>query len=180
METGDDIFTLPSSQQPTQKRYISQRSMMSQSQRSQTQNKQRIARNYFENILMNCAVVLDNLECYIMGMYLLGMLCRRLKLIPSIEIDHITFVCKLRHELQSGSNQKRNVDEFLAGLESAMSVNGSLLKLLSGCKVTLTPTGVAKLSQESLIKDFMMVEFLEKELIRIIFKKISKLAAENT
>lgn len=105
---------------------------------------------------------------------------RRLKLITSIEIDHITFVCKLRHELQSGQSQKRNVAEFLVGLESAMSVNATLLKLLSGCKVALTSTSVAKLSQESLIKDFLMIDFLEKDLIPIIFKKISKLVTENT
>lgn len=66
---NDDIFTIPASQQLPPKKYISQRSMMSQSQRSQSQNKQRMARNYFEKILTNCAVVLDNLECYIMGTF---------------------------------------------------------------------------------------------------------------
>lgn len=98
-----------------------------------------------------------------------------LKLTTPIEIDHITFVCKLRHELQSG----QNVAEFLAGLESAMSNNQTLLKLLSGCKVSLQSSSVTKMSQESLIKDFLMVDFLEKGLIPIVFKKIRKLATEN-
>lgn len=62
-----DMFCVPASQPNTntQRRYISQRSMMQKTQ--QSQSSRTVARNYFEKSLIKCSVNLDNMDFYILG-----------------------------------------------------------------------------------------------------------------
>lgn len=63
----EDMFVIPASQITTQSRYISQRSMFSRTQHTSQASSNRLAKNYFEQVLQKCAVSLDVAECYVLG-----------------------------------------------------------------------------------------------------------------
>lgn len=63
----EDMFVIPASQITTQSRYISQRSMLSRTQHTSQASSNRLAKNYFEQTLIRCAVSLDVAECYVLG-----------------------------------------------------------------------------------------------------------------
>lgn len=154
------MFVIPASQITTQSRYISQRSMLSRTQASQCSSS-RLARNFFELALQKCAVTFDVPECYILAM------------------DHISLVSKLRQHLVANAEGQDRKAEFVAGLETAINCPEGLLKILSGCKVFYRNSDTAKLTQESLMQDFLMIDCIQDELQLILFDLLKRYSVEN-
>lgn len=171
----DDMFIIPASQITTQSRYVSQRSMLCRTQHrltghsatSVSSSSHRPARNYFERVLLRCAVNVDVAECYVLG------------------CDHIAFVGQLRRQLRCDPTFPANAGEFLNGLREEMRTPAQLVKLMSGCKVVIASAGggggepQSKLTQESLIQDFLMLDFVQDELRLLLFDQLKSLAGED-
>lgn len=61
----EDMFTIPCSQNPTQSRFSSQRSIMARTQSILAIQRQ--PKNYYENVLIKCGVGLESMECYVLS-----------------------------------------------------------------------------------------------------------------
>lgn len=95
------------------------------------------------------------------------------------DIDHITFVSKLRQTLRSDANFPANSKDFLAGLRDEMRSPATLAKLMSGCKVVLPQCDTPKLTQESLMQDFLMLDFVQDDLRVLLFGKLRSFALDE-
>lgn len=79
---------------------------------------------------------------------------------------------KVRDSLRSSDNYPDNVKDFISGVTDAMKSYIGLAKLFSGCKLGLLESDSIYQSQESLIKDLLMIDFLQVDLIEVLFEKI--------
>lgn len=116
---ADEFAEIPASQFIMPSRYISQRSVRLQSQLSMTQS---TPSSYFESVLRKSGVQLtarDSDSSY------------------TLKGDHLKFVRNLRKELKSHQKYPENVKSFLKGLNEAMRNPTQMIKLLSGCIVSL-------------------------------------------
>lgn len=55
----------------------------------------------------------------------------------------------------------------------------TLTKLFTGCKLSLPSSDTIYQSQESLIKDLLMIDFLQEDLIEILFEKIQAFVGDE-
>lgn len=178
MSADDDLAEVPASQFIMPSRYVSQRSIRMQSQVPATQL---TPSSYFESVLQKCGIRLT---------------ARHSEHSYTITCDHMKFVNNLRQELKSHAKYPENVQSFLSGLADAMKVQVQLTKLLSGCIVSCAPgdthctflitlsyrpqislpnSEVTKQSQESIMNDFLMVDFLQADIIEILLNKVKTL-----
>lgn len=117
--SNDDDFAVPSSQAIQPSRYISQRSARMKSQISYTQQ---TPISYYESVLGRCGVLLT---------------ARNSEASYSLNCDHLKFVIRLRKELTSHPKYPENVQNFLSGLIDTMKNQTQLIKVLSGCTVSI-------------------------------------------
>lgn len=85
----------------------------------------------------------------------------------------------MRDHLKHTDNFPDNIKDFISGLADAMKTNMSLEKLFTGCKLILSNVDNIYSSQESLIKDLLMIDFLQEDLIEILFEKIEKFVGDE-
>lgn len=149
---------IPASQPPTQRRYLSQRSTLCRTQ-SKTMN--RAPNSYFEMVLMKAGAELDDPESYILS------------------CDHLTFVNRFRNQLKNHQDFPNNVKTFMEGLEEVIKSHSTLVKLLSGCVISIPGVDTTIPSQDSLMLNFLMVEFIQKEIIEILTSKLLELAKDD-
>lgn len=121
----------------------------------------RIHRNYFEKVLHQCGVRFDCAEAYV------------------LEIDHISLVGQLRHQLCDDPTYPVNVREFLKGLHEEGRTASAMIKLMSGCKVQLPDCDASTLTQDSLVQDFLMLDVLKNEVRLMLFAKLKQYAGEE-
>lgn len=185
--SNDDDFVIPPSQAMQPSRYISQRSALIRSQLSYTQQ---TPMSYFESVLNRCGLVLTS---------------RNSEISYTLNCDHLKFVIRLRKELTSHPKYPENIQTFLSGLIDTMKNQNQLVKILSGCivsgpflehsflifplgnfsivslfiQITLPNSELSKPSQESLMNDFLMIDFMQKDIISILMRKIKALAVEE-
>lgn len=173
---------IPASQFIMPSRYISQRSVRTQSQLTNAQSTSQS--NYFESVLQKCNVQLS---------------ARNSETSFILKCDHLEFVNSLRKQLKAHPKYPENINTFLNGLIDAMRNSTQMIKLLSGCivsdekglqlrhsnlyllflQISLPGTDLTKPSQESLMNDFLMIDFLQSELIDIILTKVKTLSFEE-
>lgn len=79
---------------------------------------------------------------------------------------------KVRQLLRSNDTYPDNITEFIAGVTDAMKTHMALAKLFSHCKLSLPSSDNIYQSQESLIKDLLVIDFLQVHLIEVLFEKI--------
>uniref|UniRef100_A0AAG5DH85 Fanconi anemia group D2 protein n=1 Tax=Anopheles atroparvus TaxID=41427 RepID=A0AAG5DH85_ANOAO len=164
----DDLFgsqfSVPASQAPSQRRYLSQRSNLQRSQVVRTGR--RPPANYYESVLLMAGLSLDEPG----GVVLL-------------KCEPIVFMHKLKSVLRTNAEFPSNVDRFVAGIELTMKDRTNFLKLLECCQVMPTaPTcpnqtqvdPIRKPVQESLMKMFLLVDFLQLKLIELLFAYLVK------
>ncbi|KAJ6637078.1 Fanconi anemia group D2 protein like [Pseudolycoriella hygida] len=156
---NDNLFEIPSSQNPTQARFSSQRSIMARTQ--SILGNQRQPKNYFENVLIKCGVGLEAMECYV------------------LTLNHLKFVNKVREEIRSHDTFPENITEFVRGVADAIQTYMNLKKMFSGCTLSLPSSDNIYHSQESLIKDLLMIDFLQVHLIEVLFKKIETFVGDD-
>uniref|UniRef100_A0A182SBH1 Uncharacterized protein n=1 Tax=Anopheles maculatus TaxID=74869 RepID=A0A182SBH1_9DIPT len=156
-------FSVPASQAASQRRYLSQRSNL---QRSQVVKPgRRPPTNYYESVLLMAGLSLDEPGGVVV-----------------LKCEPIVFMHKLKNVLRTNADYPTNVDRFLAGIESTMKDRTSFLKLLECCQVVpSTATAydealqpVRKPVQESLMKMFLLVDFLQLKLIELLFGYLMK------
>lgn len=94
-------------------------------------------------------------------------------------MDHISFVSKLRCQLTATVDGRDRKSEFVLGLEEATRDPACLIKLLSGCKVNYRNSDTSKLTQDSLVQDFLMIDCIQDELQLILFDLLKTYAVEN-
>ncbi|XP_050081321.1 Fanconi anemia group D2 protein homolog [Anopheles maculipalpis] len=149
-------FSVPASQAASQRRYLSQRSNL---QRSQVVKPgRRPPTNYYESVLFMAGLSLDEPGGVVV-----------------LKCEPIVFMHKLKSVLRTNADYPTNVDRFLAGIETTMKDRTCFLKLLECCQVvpggaydeTMQP--VRKPVQESLMKMFLLVDFLQLKLIELLF-----------
>uniref|UniRef100_A0A182PS96 Fanconi anemia group D2 protein n=1 Tax=Anopheles epiroticus TaxID=199890 RepID=A0A182PS96_9DIPT len=156
-------FSVPASQAASQRRYLSQRSNL---QRSQVVKPgRRPPTNYYESVLFMAGLSLDEPAGAVV-----------------LKCEPIVFMHKLKSVLRTNADYPTNVDRFLAGIETTMKDRTSFLKLLECCQVvpsastidegTMQP--VRKPVQESLMKMFLLVDFLQLKLIELLFAYLMK------
>uniref|UniRef100_A0A182MP79 Uncharacterized protein n=1 Tax=Anopheles culicifacies TaxID=139723 RepID=A0A182MP79_9DIPT len=156
-------FSVPASQAASQRRYLSQRSNL---QRSQVVKPgRRPPTNYYESVLFMAGLSLDEPGGVVV-----------------LKCEPIVFMHKLKNVLRTNADYPTNVDRFLAGIESTMKDRACFLKLLECCQVmptmsaayddNLQPT--RKPVQESLMKMFLLVDFLQLKLIELLFSFLMK------
>ncbi|ETN67576.1 hypothetical protein AND_000597 [Anopheles darlingi] len=166
----DDIwssqFSVPASQAPSQRRYLSQRSNLQRSQSVKTGLRAPV--NYYESVLFMAGLSLDEPGGVVV-----------------LKCEPIVFMHKLKNVLRTNTDYPANVDRFLAGIKLTMNDRTNFLKLLECCQVQPTPpptTATAapvtqmasgevarKPVQESLMKMFLLVDFLQLKLIELLF-----------
>uniref|UniRef100_A0A182YL09 Fanconi anemia group D2 protein n=1 Tax=Anopheles stephensi TaxID=30069 RepID=A0A182YL09_ANOST len=151
-------FSVPASQAASQRRYLSQRSNL---QRSQVVKPgRRPPTNYYESVLFMAGLSLDEPGGVVV-----------------LKCEPIVFMHKLKSVLRTNADYPTNVDRFLAGIEATMKDRTSFLKLLECCQVVPSSATVhedalqpvRKPVQESLMKMFLLVDFLQLKLIELLF-----------
>uniref|UniRef100_A0A182W1S1 Fanconi anemia group D2 protein n=1 Tax=Anopheles minimus TaxID=112268 RepID=A0A182W1S1_9DIPT len=163
----DDLFgsqfSVPASQAASQRRYLSQRSNLQRSQVAKPGR--RPPTNYYESVLFMAGLSLDEPGGVVV-----------------LKCEPIVFMHKLKSVLRTNADYPANVDRFLAGIETTMKDRACFLKLLECCQVVPT-TSVAyddthqslrKPVQESLMKMFLLVDFLQLKLIELLFAYLMK------
>ncbi|XP_014088001.2 Fanconi anemia group D2 protein homolog [Bactrocera oleae] len=161
---GSSEENIPASQEATQ-RYLSQRSTIASTLgRTQSRNTSvRPPKSYFELVLIKSGVLLDEADNFILS------------------CDHITFVNKFREVFMKCANYMENVDMFKTGLNDALSPKCKYsLKLLSGCTINVPDQNCVYQSQESMIGNFLMVDFLQDAVIEVLLQKITEAASQRT
>lgn len=183
----DDI--IPASQFVQPSRYTSQRSIRMRSQMMMSNTTQQTPLSYFESVLSRCGVELT---------------ARNSEISFTLNCDHLKFVIRLRKELSTHAKYPENVQTFLNGLIDNMKTQTQLIKVLSGClvskkeeifnekcvsltnlfvsmifQITLPNSNLSKTSQESLMNDFLMIDFMQKDIIDILMNKIKILSVEE-
>ncbi|KFB50246.1 AGAP011769-PA-like protein [Anopheles sinensis] len=157
-------FSVPSSQAPSQRRYLSQRSNLQRSHVVRTGR--RTPSNYYESVLLMAGLSLDEPAGVVV-----------------LKCEPIVFMHKLKSVLRTNPDYPANVDRFIAGIELTMKDRTNFLKLLECCQVMPTaPTcpnqtladPVRKPVQESLMKMFLLVDFLQLKLIELLFAYLLK------
>ncbi|XP_058170795.1 Fanconi anemia group D2 protein [Anopheles ziemanni] len=157
-------FSVPASQAPSQRRYLSQRSNLQRSQVVRTGR--RPPANYYESVLLMAGLSLDEPGGVVV-----------------LKCEPIVFMHKLKSVLRTNPEYPANVDRFIAGIELTMKDRTNFLKLLECCQVTPSaPTcpnqtladPVRKPVQESLMKMFLLVDFLQLKLIELLFAYLLK------
>lgn len=93
--------------------------------------------------------------------------------------NHLNFVTKVRDILKSSDNFPENIKDFISGVTDAMNTHMNLTKLFSGCKLSLRSSDNIYQSQESLIKDLLMIDFLQVQLIEVLFEKIETFVGDE-
>lgn len=119
--------------------------------------------------------------------------------------DHLQFVMALRAELCANPQFPENTQQFLSGLQELMKSQLQLVKLLSGCAVNLVlvippaelflyfvlyfvpfewqirlPDGeTTRPSQESLMQDLLMIDFLQADIIEILLSRMKVVAIDE-
>lgn len=93
--------------------------------------------------------------------------------------NHLNFVTKVRDLLRSSDNFPDNIKDFVSGVADAMKTYMSLTKLFGGCKLSLPSSDSIYQSQESLIKDLLMIDFLQVHLIEVLFEKIETFVGDE-
>ncbi|XP_019844495.2 Fanconi anemia group D2 protein isoform X2 [Bactrocera dorsalis] len=161
---GSSEENIPASQEATQ-RYLSQRSTIASSlSRTQSRNTSvRPPKSYFELVLIKSGVLLDEADNFVLS------------------CDHITFVNKFREVFMKCANYMENVDMFKTGLNDALSPKCKYsLKLLSGCTIKVPDHNSEYQSQESMILNFLMVDFLQDAVVEVLLQKITEAASQRT
>ncbi|XP_039954173.1 Fanconi anemia group D2 protein [Bactrocera neohumeralis] len=161
---GSSEENIPASQEATQ-RYLSQRSTIASSLgRTQSRNTSvRPPKSYFELVLIKSGVLLDEADNFVLS------------------CDHITFVNKFREVFMKCANYMENVDMFKTGLSDALSPKCKYsLKLLSGCTIKVPDHNFEYQSQESMIFNFLMVDFLQDAVVEVLLQKITEAASQRT
>ncbi|XP_052890137.1 Fanconi anemia group D2 protein homolog [Anopheles moucheti] len=156
-------FSVPASQAASQRRYLSQRSNL---QRSQVVKPgRRPPTNYYESVLFMAGLSLDEPGGVVV-----------------LKCEPIVFMHKLKSVLRTNADYPTNVGRFLAGIEATMKDRTCFLKLLECCQVVPTTSAayeeslqpVRKPVQESLMKMFLLVDFLQLKLIELLFAYLMK------
>lgn len=93
--------------------------------------------------------------------------------------NHLNFVTKLRDLLRGNDNFPSNIKDFISGVNDAMNTHMNLTKIFTGCKLSLPSSDSIYQSQESLIKDLLMIDFLQVHLIEILFEKIETFVGDE-
>ncbi|XP_054081207.1 Fanconi anemia group D2 protein homolog isoform X3 [Zeugodacus cucurbitae] len=161
---GSSEENIPASQEATQ-RYLSQRSTIASTLgRTQSRNTSvRPPKSYFELVLIKSGVLLDEADNFVLS------------------CDHISFVNKFREVFMKCSNYTENVDMFKTGLNDALSPKCKYsLKLLSGCTINVPEYNSSYQSQESMIVNFLMVDFLQDAVVEVLLQKITEAAGQRT
>ncbi|XP_065371634.1 Fanconi anemia group D2 protein homolog [Calliphora vicina] len=152
---------IPASQEPTQ-RYLSQRSTIAATlgrTQSRINSSQRPPNTYFELALMKAGVQLDEGQNFVLA------------------CDHVSFVNKLRILLDKNQNFHDNLNMFITGLRDAWSKYA--LKLLSGCTISIPGDESIYQSQDSMIVNFFMIDFLRDKVLELLLVQIKKAACQR-
>uniref|UniRef100_A0A182FW89 Uncharacterized protein n=1 Tax=Anopheles albimanus TaxID=7167 RepID=A0A182FW89_ANOAL len=169
-ENEDDIwssqFSVPASQAPSQRRYLSQRSNLQRSQSVKTGLRAPV--NYYESVVLMAGLNLDEPGGVVV-----------------LKCEPIVFMHKLKSVLRTNADYPANIDRFLAGIKLIMNDRTLFLKLLECCQVqssqppSATGAPVTQMAsggdvprkpvQESLMKMFLLVDFLQPKLIELLF-----------
>ncbi|XP_055905389.1 Fanconi anemia group D2 protein [Eupeodes corollae] len=152
------LEAIPASQEPTQ-RYLSQRSTLC---RTQSRSTQRPPTTYFELVMIKSGVNLDAADNFV------------------ISCDHVSFVCKFREIFVKCQNYPSNVETFKTGLRNALNDKKMALKLLSGCTINMPGEENPYQSQDSMIVNFLMIDFLQEAVINIILDKVDEISKSQT
>lgn len=91
--------------------------------------------------------------------------------------DHVSFVSKLRILLDKNKNFQDNLNMFITGLRDAWSKYA--LKLLSGCTISIPGDDSIYQSQDSMIVNFFMIDFLRDKVLDLLLAQIKKAACEK-
>ncbi|XP_055546502.1 Fanconi anemia group D2 protein [Wyeomyia smithii] len=153
-------FSVPASQMNSQRRYLSQRSNLQKSQSARTSR--RVPTNYYETILLKCAIDLDDPVSVV------------------LRCEPLAFVRQLRTMLRSSPEYPRNVKDFVNGVEQASRNRDAFRKLLECCQMQNQTTQEVKQVQESLMKLLLCVDFMQLELIGLLFDYVERSASEST
>ncbi|KAM8706214.1 hypothetical protein ACLKA7_010484 [Drosophila subpalustris] len=154
---------IPASQEQTQ-RFLSQHSIalaatLGRTQSSSKINCSRQPNSFFEMVLINAGVQLDNGDTFVLS------------------CDHIAIVAKLRDILVRSPKYPDNIETFKAGLNVALAPKSKIAqKLLSGCTIDTAGEEQAYQSQNSMFINFLMIDFLREPCLDVLFNKIEEIA----
>ncbi|XP_058452121.1 Fanconi anemia group D2 protein homolog [Malaya genurostris] len=157
---ADSQFSVPASQMNSQRRYLSQRSNLQKSQSARTSR--RMPTNYFESILLKCQVELDD------------------PLSIVLRCEPLVFMRQLRTLLRGSADFPRNVKDFVNGVDQASRNKESFRKLLECCMLQNQTTQTVKPIQESLMKMLLCVDFMQQELITVLFSYVERESQETS
>lgn len=154
---------IPASQEQTQ-RFLSQHSIalaatLGRTQSSLKINSSRQPNTFFEMVLINAGVQLDNGDTFVLS------------------CDHIAIVSKLRDILVRSPKYPENIDTFKMGLNQALSPKSKIIqKLLSGCTIDTAGEEQVYQSQNSMFINFLMIDFLREPCLEVLFNKIEEIS----
>ncbi|KAL9900180.1 fancd2 isoform 1-T3 [Glossina fuscipes fuscipes] len=154
---------IPASQEPTQ-RYLSQRSAITATTLGRTQSRltstsQRPPNTYFELALTKAGVQLTDDENFVLS------------------CDHITFVNRLRELFNKNQNFQDHLEMFKNGLKAAWPKMA--VKLLSGCTIHIPGDDNTYQSQDNMITNFFMIEYLREIVLDLLLEKIEECAQQS-
>lgn len=169
----------------SQRRFYSQRSNANRSQltlgvaTNQGASVRRIPNSYYDKTLLRCGVTFDNPQYIVIG------------------CDHINFVNKLRTMLETSPDFPENVDRFVSGLRDYMKDEQQATKVLTVCMVGWNIHEVPPIlivfslqinvpncdflpqSQDSLMRNFLLIDFLETKLVELLLEQLSTICSES-
>lgn len=154
---------IPASQEQTQ-RFLSQHSIaiaatLGRTLSSLKVNSSRQPNTFFEMVLINAGVQLDNGDTFVLS------------------CDHIAIASKLRDILVRSPKYPENIETFKTGLNLALSPKSKMAqKLLSGCTIDTAGEEQAYQSQNSMFINLLMIDFLREPCLEILFNKIEEIA----
>ncbi|EDV91108.1 Fanconi anemia group D2 protein [Drosophila grimshawi] len=154
---------IPASQEQTQ-RFLSQHSIALAATLGRTQSSSRIncsrqPNSFFEMVLLNAGVQLDQENTFVLS------------------CDHIAIVAKLRDILSRSPKYPENIETFKAGLNAALAPKSKLAqKLLSGCTIDTAGAEQIYQSQNSMFINFLMIDFLRDPCLEVLFTKIEEIS----
>ncbi|ALC46708.1 Fancd2 [Drosophila busckii] len=154
---------IPASQEQAL-RFLSQHSIaiaatLGRTQSSSKINSARQPNSFFEMVLVNAGVQLDQPDTFV--------LC----------CDHIAIVSKLRDILVRSPKYPENIETFKNGLNNALAPKSKIAhKLLSGCTIDIADENQAYQSQNSMFINFLMIDFLREPCLDVLFKKIEEIS----
>lgn len=154
---------IPASQEQTQ-RFLSQHSLalaatLGRTQSSSRINSSRQPNSFFEMVLLNAGVQLDQADTFVLS------------------CDHIAIVSKLRDILVRSPKYPENIATFKTGLNVALAPKSKLAqKLLSGCTIDTAGEEQVYQSQNSMFINFLMIDFLREPCLEVLFNKIEEIA----